>query len=81
MKAPTRRHRMTLDLQADSIEELIHAIEEIQHRLIEHKHGRPLTVLTSGGCGAGYHIEHTVDEAQTAEQYREQLQAYVRRER
>lgn len=47
---PRRRWRMKLDLQADTIDDMIGALQHISHRLLEAEYRRePQVRVTSGG--------------------------------
>lgn len=76
---PKRRIQVTLDLHADSWDEVARALGDIQHRVYEQEARDPDSSIrcTSGGCGSGYHIEAIVNTAQTAQGYREDLLAYM----
>ena len=77
---PKRRHRLKLDLHADSLDDMVSAMEGVLHRIYEAENGRTLTVVTSGSPSAGFHLEHTVDESMTAERYRAELDAWLARD-
>lgn len=72
--APHRRHRFTLDCEADSIEELCHVLDRISLRLSLGEAG-PGGV--SGAVASGYEWSHTVNPEMTHERYVEQLNAWI----
>lgn len=80
MKPPVRRHRIKLDLHADTVDDLIEALGEIQIRLVQHKAGDTLNGLCSGGCSSGFSLEHHEDPTMDSKRYEAALKLYNARE-
>lgn len=73
--APHRRHVLKLDLQADSLPDLVdelHAIADGLELRDEEKVTR-----TSGGVHTGYHLELTTDYEQTHSRYQAAIKDYL----
>lgn len=83
VKAPERHLVMSLNLQADSWDEMHMALRDIQHRCYEQQDRAPLTGMSivSGGCGSGHVLEVRVNQQQTAAQYRVDLSTYLSEQR
>ena len=73
MSRPQRRHRITIDLQADDLLNLYAELEEISFRL----RTESPTNSVSGGTGTGYIITYEFDESMTHEKYVKKLNEYV----
>lgn len=73
MNSPTRAVRLTLLLEADTVDDLAH---ELRHIAFEAQAGK-LTTGASGGCCAGSVYELLIDPEQTHERYFEQVHAYL----
>lgn len=69
---PKRKHQLTLTIGADSLEDLQSAMRQLADELRE-----PGTKSVGGGYRWGHILEHKVDPSQTAEKFREQLDAYI----
>lgn len=72
---PHRRLRLKLDLEADDLDSLGHALRSIANDL-ELEEREVVLDRTSGGYDAGYHLTIACDEDQTGDRYREQLAAW-----
>ncbi len=73
MDAPHRAVRLTLAIEADTLDELAMALENIAAQAERNE----LTTGTSGGCGSGYNYELLQDPEQTHDSYFAQLRAYL----
>lgn len=76
---PHRRYRLTLELQADTFEELLVNMEEIQLDLRDgntKRHGGRFHSVMYGPS-SGYVVDVHVDTEMTHERYYEQLEAYL----
>jgi hypothetical protein len=71
---PRRRLRLVLDLGADDLDSLAHALHLLANDL-EHD-GREERMVTSGGYDSGYHLTLACDPDQTGDVYRTQLAAW-----
>ena len=71
---PRRRLRLQLDLGADTLNDLYHALvsiaDDLDHNGVEERD------QTTGGYTSGHHLTLTCDPDQTGDQYREQLEAW-----
>lgn len=82
MKPPKRRHRFTIDLHADNLKGIAHALGEIRHRVREAIHSdHPITTVATGGYGNGWHLEHVEDESVTPESYEAALNEWLEQDR
>lgn len=73
---PHRRHRLVLDLHADSIEDICRALSSLAFDIEQDG----LTVRTSGGYSDGYHVELTdYGPTFTHERYIAELDEWRRR--
>lgn len=75
--APIRAFRLTLRLDADTKDELVHALEAIALRIEREE----LTVGLSGGVSSGYTYELLADPSKTHAQYFDELRQYLAAER
>lgn len=73
MDAPHRAVRLTLAIEADTLDELAMTLENIAAQAERNE----LTTGTSGGCGSGYNYELLQDPEQTHDSYFAQLRAYL----
>lgn len=75
---PRRRHRLVLDLHADTLDDLSSALTNIDLAI----RSRPdLIASTGGGTNSGVHWELTTDEAVTHDTYLAELTAWRARSR
>lgn len=73
--APQRRLHLALNLDADDLDAVYHALRSIADDL-DHD-GRETREWTSGGSDSGFHLTLAVtDPEMTAERYYEQLKAW-----
>lgn len=72
VSAPRRRHRLTLDLQADNEQEMVRSLEYIAYLLDTGQ----LTKGCSGGVHSGWTYEYSVDESVTHESYFQAIRAW-----
>lgn len=76
---PHRRYQLTLDIGADSYDELLYAIHafadhmDMNYPALDHN-----TNGASGGVSTGYSYEVKVDTDMTHERWYEELQAYLK---
>ena len=68
---PHRRHRLTLDLEADDHDELVNRLHEIGNQIDREE--RDTADITSGGWASGHHLTITTDPAMTGDRYRDLL--------
>lgn len=85
---PHRRHRLTINLEADSIREIETALDEIGASLsLDDAKGRDWSGpydVTAGGHGIGWHVRLESDLSVTGDDYRTALKEWhdqVRAER
>lgn len=77
MESPKRRFTMTLEVGADTYEDLLTAVENmvlglrLNHADLDHNHG-----MISGSPVAGYVCDIRVDPAMTHERYFELVEVY-----
>lgn len=74
---PRRRLRLQLDIEADSMDELVSALEQIGHRA---ERG-DLTKGFSAGYNSSYSYELNEDESITHESWAEDVAEFVKRKR
>lgn len=73
---PRRRLRLVLDLGADDLDRLCDELRRIANEL-ELEGREEVPGRTSGGYSAAHHFTLTCDAEQTAERFREQLNAWT----
>ncbi|WP_020580178.1 hypothetical protein [Actinopolymorpha alba] len=76
---PHRRHRLTLDLEADTLDELWHEMHAIADRLDREQ--REHAEITSGGYASGYHLRLQTDPAVTGDLYHASLAEWSKKDR
>lgn len=78
---PRRRWRMELSLHADTLTDMMRALRQIDHRLLEAEYRRePQIRVTSGGHWTGFTLAVDEDPEMDHDRYAEALNAYLRRE-
>lgn len=78
MSAPHRRWRLTLDLEADSFDRLVGALEQLALDLSLRPGAEPNPRdITSGAPDAGYVARITEDPSITPESYRAALETWI----
>ncbi len=78
--APRRRWRMELNLQADTLADMMRELHHIHHRLLEAEYRRePQIRVTSGGKGSGFTLAVDEDPDMDHGRYVEALNAYLGR--
>lgn len=79
MPAPHRRHRFMLNLEADTLEELVGVLHYLADEL--EAEGRDSRLITYRGTSSTYDARLRTDPAQDCDRYREQLGRWYREER
>jgi len=74
---PVRACRLELKLGADNRDEILVALRNIEYLISTGQ----MSSGVSGGCSSGYSYEYTEAEHPTPEEYREQLESYLRSRR
>jgi hypothetical protein len=72
MTAPRRAHVLTLGIDADTHDDLLAVLRQIQYELATGSR-----TVTSGGYTSGWYYEYTTDETMTRERYVEEVKAYL----
>ena len=73
-EAPKRAHRLTLKLDADTLDEMASALVNLADRVVRGE----LTIGVSGGCGSGYIYELLSDPTKTNADYFAEVHEYLR---
>ena len=73
MDAPTRAHRLTLELQADTPEEMSNQLNHLAWRVMAGE----LTTGVSGGPSSGYIYELLSNPDQTHDRYFAEIRDYL----
>lgn len=78
---PRRRWRMDLSLDADTLADMIGALQHISHRLLEAEYRRePQVRVTSGGYSSGFTLAVDEDPDMDHDRYVVALEDYLRSE-
>lgn len=77
MDVPVRRYSMTLNLGADSMEDLIRALDQLAFDFARHKELQQNYHMVSGGPDYGYSLDIAFDPEMTHERYVEAVNAYL----
>lgn len=78
---PRRRWRMTLDLQADTLDDMMGELERIAHRLAEAgAKGQSGVCVTSSGYSSGFVLDVDEDPTMDHGRYAVALEDYLRSE-
>lgn len=73
-KKPQRRHELQLTIDADSEDELLHALKEFSTKIAREE----LSVSgVSGGCTYSWMYRHIENADQTPDGYQKELQAWL----
>lgn len=73
-KKPQRRHELELTIDADSEDELMHALKEFSTKIAL---GEMAPSGVSGGCGHSWVYRHTENPDQTPDGYQKDLRAWL----
>lgn len=73
MKTPQRACRLQLDIQADTRDEMVRALEGIATAIDR----REMSTGCSGGVHSGWTYEYVEADGPSHEEYQQQLKAYV----
>lgn len=73
LNRPKRKHRITIDLQADDLLSLYLELEEISFRL----RTESMTNSVSGGVHTGHIVTYEFDESMTHDTYVQKLNEYI----
>lgn len=73
MKIPERACRLKLDIQADTREEMVRALEGIATSIDRCE----MTTGCSGGVHSGWTYEYVQNDGPTHQEYQQQLKAYI----
>ncbi len=77
---PRHRHEMTLELGANTLDDLTFELRDIADRLEREQQDGPREI-TSGSSTAGYHLRIDHDPTMTPERFRDELAAWAEQER
>ena len=73
--APHRACRLTIDIRADTRDELIHTLSDVARRVAV----GDLTIGACGGVSSGYIYHYSESDEPTPEEYRQLLREYLAR--
>lgn len=77
-KAPNRKYRAVITIDANDIDSLSGALDHIQFWMTAHYDGMNNRTSISGGYSSSHHVEIIVDEEMTPEKYKQALEDYLK---